>query len=207
MTSAPTNDSAVPGPDGPGANGRPLPGGRVSSIDLILLGLLMEGPQNAYELNKVVEQRQIRSWVKISEASVYRNLRALADKGNLERHTTREGLNPEKTVFSLTPDGREHFTRLIVGAAQKDIILHFDFDVWLAHLGYLSADDARACTAALRDNLGAARADLDGMLQSHRSRLPREVAALMDLREQVLDVIETWLDEFDTPRVAVVPGG
>jgi len=204
VTSAPTNDST---PDGPGATGGPLPVGRVSSIDLILLGLLMEGPRNAYELNKVVDQRQIRSWVKISEASVYRNLRSLADKGMLERHTTRDGLNPEKTVFSLTPDGRHHFTRLILEAAQKDIALHFDFDVWLAHLGYLPVEDARACTAALRANLDAARSDVDGMLQNHRTQLPREVAALMDLRERVLDVIETWLDEFDTPPIAAVPDG
>jgi DNA-binding PadR family transcriptional regulator len=204
VTSAPTNDTASDdGATGP----RPLPGGRVSSIDLILLGLLMEGPQNAYELNKVVVQRQIRSWVKISEASVYRNLRALADKGMLERHTTRDGLNPEKTVFSLSPGGRDHFTRLIVDAAQKDIALHFDFDVWLAHLGYLPADQAGACTAALRTNLDAARVDIDGMLRNHRTQLPREVAALMDLRGRVLDVIDTWLDEFETPPVEVVPDG
>jgi DNA-binding PadR family transcriptional regulator len=167
----------------------------------------MEGPQNAYELNKVVDQRQIRTWVKISEASVYRNLRALADKGMLERHTTRDGLNPEKTVFSLTPAGRDHLTGLILGAAGKDITLHFDFDVWLAHLGYLPADDARACTAALRANLAAARSDVDDMLQHHRAHLPREVAALMDLRGRVLDVIDEWLDGYDAPAVAAVPDG
>jgi hypothetical protein len=74
-------------------------------------------------------------------------------------------------------------------------------------MGYLSAEDARACTAALRANLGAARTEVDTMLQSHRTQLPREVAALMDLRERVLDVIETWLDEFDTPAIAAVPDG
>ena len=46
--------------------------------------------------------RRTRTWLRISSAAVYRNLRRLHEEGYLEAYTTRDGLKPHKTVFSLT---------------------------------------------------------------------------------------------------------
>ena len=51
----------------------------VSSIDLILLGMVYDQPRSAYDIQKHVEYRNLSHWVKISSPSVYKKLRVLED--------------------------------------------------------------------------------------------------------------------------------
>ena len=55
----------------------------VSSIDLILLGMVYDQPRSAYDIQKHVEYRNLSHWVKISSPSVYKKLRVLEQKGYL----------------------------------------------------------------------------------------------------------------------------
>ena len=189
----PARPSDAPSPT---ADGQPTKSRiRVSPIDVILLGLLSEEPRNGYEINKVIKQRRLRSWVKISEASVYRRLRALADDGALSGYTTRDGQNPHKTVFKLTPAGRARLAQSVADAARQPIHLQFDFDVWLAHLGLVPQAERAACLASLGAQLEATRAETQAMLDVEHPDMPTEVRALMDLRSRVLDVTSQWLAE------------
>ena len=43
----------------------------VSSIDLILLGMVYDQPRSAYDIQKHVEYRNLSHWVKISTPSFY----------------------------------------------------------------------------------------------------------------------------------------
>mgnify|MGYP003267302629 CR=1 FL=1 len=43
----------------------------MAAIDLIVLGMIKQQPQSAYELQKNVEYRNISRWVKISTPSIY----------------------------------------------------------------------------------------------------------------------------------------
>ncbi len=176
--------------------------GKVSPIDIILLGLLKEQPRNGYEINKVIKQRRIRSWVRISEASVYRKLRSLADAGALSSRTTRDGQNPEKTVFALTPAGIELLAESIAAAARQPVNLHFDFDVWLSHLGHVPPQERAECLASLRERLVESREEARTMIEEHHIELPAEVGSLMDLRWRVLSVVCQWLDEISPNEVS-----
>ena len=44
------------------------------TIDAMILGALHEHPMSAYEMNKMMDQRGVRGWARISSPSVYRNL-------------------------------------------------------------------------------------------------------------------------------------
>ena len=74
----------------------------VSSIDLILLGMVYDQPRSAYDIQKHVEYRNLSHWVKISSPSVYKKLRVLEQKGYLMTKRQREGNMPEKSIYSLT---------------------------------------------------------------------------------------------------------
>ena len=39
----------------------------MATIDLIVLGMLKKGPMGAYDIQKLVEYRNISKWVKIGE--------------------------------------------------------------------------------------------------------------------------------------------
>ena len=44
----------------------------MAAIDLIVLGMLKKKPMGAYDIQKLVEYRNISKWVKISTPSVYK---------------------------------------------------------------------------------------------------------------------------------------
>ena len=168
----------------------------MSSIDIILLGMLTEAPRNAYEINKIIEQRRTRTWLKISSAAVYRNLRRLHEEGYLEAYTTRDGLKPHKTVFSLTTDGRSHFERLLEEAAQSPVSLHFDFDAWVAHIHHLPPKRAIELLGGLADQLTEIRDELAVVAHYRGDELPVGAAALVELRLRVIDMSLEWIREF-----------
>ena len=169
----------------------------MSSIDIILMGMLTEEPHNAYEINKIIEARRTRTWLKISTAAVYRNLRRLHDEGHLEAHTTRDGLKPHKTVFSITPGGHDYFLEILRESAQAPVGLHFDFDAWLAHIHHLPPDEALAVLDGLREQLEVIRAELLVVSTYHQGALPVGAAALVELRLNMLGATLDWLDGFE----------
>ncbi len=46
----------------------------MSSIDLVILGIVMEKPQSAYDIQKDVEYHHLSRWTKISVPSIYRKV-------------------------------------------------------------------------------------------------------------------------------------
>lgn len=169
----------------------------MSSIDIILMGMLTEEPHNAYEINKIIEARRTRTWLKISTAAVYRNLRRLHDDGHLEAHTTRDGLKPHKTVFSITPEGREYFLEILRESAQSPVGLHFDFDAWVAHVHHLEPGEALDMLDGLRAQLSSIRDELAVVSSFHLGDLPVGAAALVELRLKMLTATLEWVDGFE----------
>lgn len=173
-----------------------------SSIDIVLLGLIKEQPRSAYEVSTLIKQRRLRSWIKISEASVYRNLRILAEQGYFSTRVTREGAMPEKTIFELTEAGNKHLSGLIREVAATPLTLHFDFDVWLGHLGFLDPNEAAECRDMLGGQIDALASELSAQLDQHGEALPSDVRALLELRHEVLAVTRRWLDDFPLHNAA-----
>ena len=55
----------------------------VSSIDLVILGIVLEKPQSAYDIQKDIEYHNFSRWTKISIPSVYKKVLQLKEKGYL----------------------------------------------------------------------------------------------------------------------------
>ena len=63
----------------------------MATIDLIVLGMLKKEPLSAYDLQKLVEYRNISKWVKISTPSIYKKVIQLEEKGYISSHIEKEG--------------------------------------------------------------------------------------------------------------------
>ena len=53
----------------------------MATIDLIVLGMLKKESLSAYDIQKLVEYRNISRWVKISTPSIYKKVIQLEEKG------------------------------------------------------------------------------------------------------------------------------
>ena len=53
----------------------------MATIDLIVLGILKKESLSAYDIQKLVEYRNISKWVKISTPSIYKKVIQLEERG------------------------------------------------------------------------------------------------------------------------------
>ena len=79
----------------------------ISHSELALLGLIVEQPRHAYEVEQVIEERNMRYWTEIGFSSIYRILNKLEKSGWLEgKMQPPEGKGPARKVYHLTAEGQ-----------------------------------------------------------------------------------------------------
>ena len=125
----------------------------MATIDLIVLGILKKGPMSAYDIQKLVEYRNISKWVKISTPSIYKKAIQLEEKGLIKGETVKEGKMPEKAVYSLTEAGETEFERLMFEIASKPISIFLDFNAVIVNLDSLPHEKQKECIAEIEDNI------------------------------------------------------
>ena len=81
----------------------------MSSIDLVVLGIVLEKPQSAYDIQKDVEYHNLSKWTKISVPSIYRKVLQLKEKGYLESDIVKGDKFADKAIYSITEKGKEYF--------------------------------------------------------------------------------------------------
>ena len=109
----------------------------MATIDLIVLGILKKEALSAYDIQKLVEYRNISRWVKISTPSIYKKVIQLEEKGLIKSNIVKEGKMPEKAVYSLTEAGEKEFDSLMLEIASKPIHIFLDFNAVIVNLDSL----------------------------------------------------------------------
>ncbi len=167
----------------------------MATIDLIVLGMLKKKPLSAYELQKLVEYRNISQWVKISTPSIYKKVLQLEEKGYLTGSTVKEGKMPEKAVYSLTEAGEKEFEKLMRDIAASPIRIFLDFNAVIVNLDSLAAEEQRQCLAEIERNAKALRAYLEENLSQKEGLAEIPETGMAVLRQQLVlaQAIETWL--------------
>ncbi len=79
---------------------------KLSNIEVILLSIVNEKPSYAYEIDKTIDLRQMRRWVKIGVASIYQVLKRLEEKKMVNSQKEKEGRMPERKRYYVTGEGR-----------------------------------------------------------------------------------------------------
>lgn len=78
----------------------------VSNAELVLLSLLKEKSRHAYEIEQVIEERNLRDWTEIGFSSIYRLLTKLEKNGWISGEMQPpEGRGPARKVYHLSPAG------------------------------------------------------------------------------------------------------
>lgn len=171
----------------------------MATIDLIVLGMLKKEPLSAYEIQKLVEYRNISKWVKISTPSIYKKAIQLEKKGLIRGKTVKEGKMPEKAVYSLTEAGEAEFEQLMFDIASKPINIFLDFNAVIVNLDALPAEKQRACVAAIQENVDTLKASLAENLneKEHDPRIPATGMAVLRQQYVLADAIQAWIHSLE----------
>lgn len=168
----------------------------MSMIDFIILGLVIEKPMSSYEINKVVELRNMSKWVKISLPSIYKNTPKLEAKGFLTGKSVREGLMPEKKIYSITDSGYIHFGKLLDKFTENLGNFNFQFTPVLMNLVKLKNEKALEIINRIELNIQKEAK----IYEKGVKNLPPEMAPtslkIIDLYGDFYSYLAGWIKQF-----------
>jgi len=167
----------------------------MATIDLIVLGILKREALSAYDIQKLVEYRNISRWVKISTPSIYKKVIQLEEKGLIKGDAVKEGRMPEKVVYSLTDAGEREFENLMTGIAAKPIHIFLDFNAVIVNLASLAPEKQRSCLADIEDNVKILKGYLEENLSAKKEvpGIPETGMAVLQQQLILAQAIETWI--------------
>lgn len=132
----------------------------MTNAELAVLGLVVETPRHAYEIEQVIAERDMRNWTDVGFSSIYYLLRKMERQGLLIGRATPGTKGPARTVYHPTTDGLVAWTEASIaalGTAQAKT----PFLLGLSALGGLpedrALDAARTCLRTLDERLAAVR--------------------------------------------------
>lgn len=167
----------------------------MATIDLIVLGMLKQEPRSAYELQKLVEYRNISKWVRISTQSIYKKVLQLEEKGYVKSSIVKEGKMPEKAIYSLTAAGEKEFRNLMGEISESPIHFSLDFNAVIVNLESLPPEIQNACLSSIEAHIKALRSELEESLNTKKDdpNIPKTGMAVLQQQLMLAQTIETWI--------------
>ncbi len=167
----------------------------MSTVDLMLLGLLMEKPMNAYEMKKVMEFRNVKTWVKISIPSVYKNLLTLCKKGYLDSKVVKEGEMPEKTIYSINEKGKDYFFKLMENYSEEPGMVYIDFMAFTGNIHNIEPQNGYLLVKNLQKALALKQEHIKFNIDSKKEFIPQHAVLMMELYARMYNLFSDWCAE------------
>lgn len=173
--------------------------------DLVLLGVLRQGPMHGYRIAEVVEQ-QLSGAVELKRSTTYYLLERLAKDGYLSRDRVPAGKRPTRYVYELTDAGKRRFFELLRENLETRSPVRFGDDAGLAFIDALDSHEAAALLArrlaALKDAFEASGPDDSAsagpdLLSAHQASFLRQEISWI---EHVIEGLESEATSLQSGR-------
>ena len=167
----------------------------MSSIDLIVLGILLNQPQNAYELVRYVKSRRIDRVLKISEPAIFKSCRRLAKSEFIDGETVREPNVPDKVVYRINEKGRARLNELLMHFAAKVSPYYFDFNTVIWGVECVPPSEGLALLKTLHSQLLVIKAGIIEHEQAVAQQLPFGARQIVKQYRMTISTLVEWMDE------------
>ena len=165
------------------------------TIDLIVLGMIKEKEQSAYELQKNVEYRNISKWVKVSTPSIYKKVIQLEEKGYIKGNLSRDGNMPEKSIYHITEKGDKYFLELMKKISAQMVNVFLDFNAVIINMAMLSKNEGKEIIDNIETGIDKYK-NVVSKLKMERKNIP--ICAKSIINQQVLlsEALNDWINDF-----------
>jgi DNA-binding PadR family transcriptional regulator len=114
-------------------------------LALAVLALLFERPMHPYEMGVILKQRRKEDSIKLRYGSLYTVIELLLARGFIAaRETARDGKRPERTIYEITPTGRDELHDWMADLVGQPVKEYPQFEAALCLLPILPPDEALA---------------------------------------------------------------
>ncbi len=167
----------------------------MSAIDLIVLGIIKEKEQSAYDLQKIVEYRNISKWVKVSTPSIYKKVIQLEKKGFIKGNLSRDGNMPEKSIYHITESGEAYFLELMKKIPDQMVNIFLDFNAVIINLELVSPYERRDVTEKIKSQIHQFQKAVS-QLEKERTDIPITGRAVLNQQVLLSEALNKWIEDF-----------
>jgi DNA-binding PadR family transcriptional regulator len=170
----------------------------LTNIEVILLHIVNEKPSYAYEIDKTIELREMKRWVRIGVASIYRVLIKLEEKGLVVSVNEKVGKMPERKRYYITKSGRKALAEVSKRLLSNLEWYYLDLNVGLESCNILTPMEISDC---LEKRLAKVKANMSAMKEIYENekklnnRKSLIVKNLINLREAEVKILEDVLQD------------
>lgn len=168
----------------------------MSTIDLVLLGSLCQSPKSPYDLQKQIEIRHLSRWIKIGSFTAYKKVALYEKKGYVTGETKKAGNMPEKTIYTITPEGKNKFLELMGKYAKGETRIFLDFNAVIVNFSMLKEEEIFAYISQIRNSIKQTKMQIS-------QQFPREKEmslfgqAIVKQQYMLLETLEKWEEDFE----------
>jgi len=167
----------------------------LSNIDLIVLGILTETPMSAYELTQYITDRQVSSFLKISDPAIYKSCKRLSQEGFLDGKLGKEGKSPKKTIYTINPEGQTRFHELMKFYSGNTNQWHLEFNAFMWHIEKLGKKEGMFMLKDLAERLRTKKTMLKKHLVDLTPYIPFSARTILRQYTMVTTTMVIWVDE------------
>ena len=175
---------------------------KIGPLALAVLGLLAEHPRHPYDVAYTMHQRNMDEHIKLSLGTMYRLVEQLQRLGWIRpTETERDGRRPERTIYAITPEGRERLQQRLCELIAEPDREYSSFEAGLSFLHQVPKEEA---AALLRQRAAALRAQIELWAyaleqHTHLKRLALiEAEMVQDMRRFQADWATRIADEIES---------
>ncbi|MBI4972214.1 MAG: PadR family transcriptional regulator [Candidatus Omnitrophica bacterium] len=167
-----------------------------STIDLIILGILFERPINAHDLARLIDEKGINRFLKISAPAVYKSCKRLYEAGFLDGKIAKEGKQPEKTIYRINEKGKERFFALMEHFSSLDPTPFFmDLNVFIWNIEKAGKQRGLKMLKKLRDELSNLKAWIIEHEKEEEPNLSFASKAIVKQYRMTVSTLLRWCEE------------
>lgn len=169
----------------------------MTQIETILLALLYEEDRYGYEIESVVEEREMRNWTKIGFSSIYNSLKNLEKKGWIGSRYEEEYGSPARKVYFIKEDYREPVRETIKKILHAPQRVYSEFSIGLAFSHFLTTEEVYECLIKYRESLEK-RKQIILQAYSDQQSIIQDIIHIRALFTHPLKLIEAeveWINE------------
>ena len=166
-----------------------------SIIDMVVLGILLKQPMNAYALAQYVEHNQVTRLVKLSTPAIYKSCKRLYEQQHLSGELKRDGEAPEKMLYQVTKAGNGRFNELMSHYADTITPFYFDINSVIYSLDSLGFEAGLKLINAYETEILAMQSWL--IPHSEEARAKTTFASRMIVKQYLMtvEVLVKWIAE------------
>ncbi|MFI6500918.1 PadR family transcriptional regulator [Nonomuraea typhae] len=165
----------------------------MSSTRVLILGTLLDGPLNGYQVRRQLEMMGADTWANVAYGSIYHGLSKMADEGLLDVVESGKG---GKVVYALNDNGRFEFYRLLMTFWFEIKPIVDPFQVAMTFMDRLAKPDLLSALRARQEHLKNSLAMMERAIGSKQKYgAPRHIDENLKLSTGMLQAQLAWCQE------------